>query len=443
MDKKIFKTYEVRGVYGKELDEDGARKIGRAFVYFLSKEKPVIVIGRDGRKSSPSIFYQVKKGVTEAGGKVVDIGLCNTPLLNFAVAKFGYDGGLMVTASHNPPEFNGIKMIKERALQLYGEEIQQIRKIAEEKEIMGKEKGEVEKVNPLPSYINHLFSFFKEKSPLKMVLDFGNGVSSFTAKPFFERRGDDVFYLYDEIRGDFPGHPPDPHDKEAHKKIKSKILSKAADIGVIFDGDGDRCVIFDEKGEVVFGDALFMLLAKEEIKKKKKGSVCYDLRFSMATEEVIRKMGGTSVMMRVGNPFYKEKIIREGGLLGGELSGHIMFKDNYGIDDGLFAFLKVVEIASREKKPLSELITPYKKYFQTPEINFSVEDKEEAIQKVRNSFKGGEELHIDGLYIKYEDWWFSLRASNTEDLVRLRIEAKTEDLLEEKREEITSLLESL
>ncbi len=441
INEKVFKAYDIRGVYPNEINEDLAYNIGRSFVTFLKEEKPKIVLGRDGRKSSPSIFQSLKKGVIDSGGVIVDIGISNTPLLNFVVAKFKYSGGMMVTASHNPPEFNGIKIIKKNGLQVYGQEIQKIKEIILEKDFK-KGEGYLEEKNYILEYENHILSFSNDYSNLRVVIDCGNGVGSVTARPVFSKLNSETLFLYDKIDGSFPNHLPDPHDEKSSQKIKEEIKERKANIGAIFDGDGDRCILLDENGEIVSTDHLLCLLASEELTEALKEEIYYDLRFSMVTSEVIKEKGGIPIMMRVGNPFYKEKIIKEGGLLGAELSGHIMFRENFGIDDGLFALIKTLNILSKRKKKLSELLLPFKKYFQTEEINLKVNDKKIVLEKVKNSFQDGEELFIDGVYIKYNDWWFNLRESNTEDLVRLRIEAKTKEILEEKKEKIISIIES-
>ena len=441
INEKVFKAYDIRGIYPNEINEDLAYNIGRSFVTFLKEEKPKIVLGRDGRKSSPSILQSLKKGVIDSGGVVVDIGISNTPLLNFVVAKFKYSGGMMVTASHNPPEFNGIKIIKKNGLQVYGQEIQKIKEIILEKDFK-KGEGCFEEKNYILEYENHILSFSNDYSNLRVVIDCGNGVGSVTARPVFSKLNSETLFLYDKIDGSFPNHLPDPHDEKSSQKIKEEIKERKANIGAIFDGDGDRCILLDENGEIVSTDHLLCLLASEELTEALKEEIYYDLRFSMVTSEVIKEKGGIPIMMRVGNPFYKEKIIKEGGLLGAELSGHIMFRENFGIDDGLFALIKTLNILSKRKKKLSELLLPFKKYFQTEEINLKVNDKKIVLEKVKNSFQDGEELFIDGVYIKYNDWWFNLRESNTEDLVRLRIEAKTKEILEEKKEKIISIIES-
>ncbi len=441
MEEKIFKAYDIRGVYPEEVNEEVAYKIGRAFITLLGKKNPRIIIGRDGRLSSPSLFDSLKKGIIDSGGNVTNTGLSNTPLLNFSVANFGYDGGVMVTASHNPPEFNGFKIIRDAAFQIHGEKIEEIKRIIDREEFKDGEGKEEEK-SFLSYYTDHLLKKAGDLSGMQVVVDCGNGVGSITAKPFFSKTKAKASFLYDEIDGSFPYHLPDPQSTEASVAIREKVKEETADLGVMFDGDADRCLLIDEKGEVVSPDHLLCLLAREELGKHPGEKVYYDLRFSMIVEEAVRQAGGIPVIMRVGNPFYKEKIIKEGGILGAELSGHIMFRENFGIDDGLFALVKTLTIMAEKKEKLSSLLSPFKKYFQTEEINMEVRDKDKALEKARRVFDGGKEISIDGVYVRYSNWWFSLRKSNTEDLVRLRIEAKRKDLLEEKRKELVSLIKS-
>lgn len=435
----VFKTYDIRGVYKKGIDEELAYNTGRALFTFLNKEKPVIAVGRDGRSSSPTLLENLKKGIIDSGGTVINTGVSNTPLLNFAVAKKKYDAGVMVTASHNPPEFNGFKIIRENAFQVYGEELQKIKKIIESKDFKNGEGKEVEQ-NFLQEYLTHVLSFTESYKDLKIVIDCGNGVGAVTAKPLFSKLNAEVFFLYDEIDGSFPNHLPDPGDSNSPKDAQKKIKKENADIGAIFDGDADRCIFLNENGKVISTDHLLSLLAREELKNNKGEKIYYDLRFTKTTKEEIEEGGGIPEMMRVGNPFYKEKIINEGGILGAELSGHIMFRENFGIDDGLFALVKTLNILSKKKEKISKLIAPFERYYQTEEINLNVRDKKEALKKLKEKFNDGEELFIDGVYIRYKDWWVSLRESNTEDLVRLRIEAEKEEVLKEKREQIISLI---
>ncbi len=441
MKKEIFKAYDIRGIYGDEINEDMAYKIGRAFVLFLNEDKPRVVVARDGRKSSPSLSAAFIKGVIDAKATVLDIGVAPTPLLNFAVINYDCNGGAVITASHNEAQFNGIKLIKEKALQVHGDEIKRIKKIAEEvRESYENEKLDVQKINPLEDYLNHITPLIGKMRNLKVVVDCGNGTGGITARPFFSRFPVETVFMYEEVDGSFPNHPADPHNLQNIASLQKRVLKENADLGIFFDGDADRSILVDEVGEIVSPDILLALFAEEQLSLFPREKVYYDLRFSRVIEEVITKNKGEPVMMRVGNPFYKEKIILENGLLGGELSGHIMFRENFGIDDGLFAAAKAMNTLSKEKKTLSQVLAPYKKYYQSEEISLRVRNKDIAIDRVKSFFSDGEELDIDGLYVRYPKWWFNLRKSNTEDVVRLRIEAENKELLEDKRMRIISVL---
>ncbi len=440
LNSKIFKEYDIRGVYPKEINEDTAYKIGRAFVEFLGKsnKKIEIVIGRDGRKSSPSIFESLKKGMIDSGANVLDIGLANTPLLNFTVCKKKLAGGVMVTASHNPPNFNGLKLIKKGGLQVYGKEIQEVRELSLEGDFREK-KGDAIKISMIPEYVSHIMSFTSGIKDIKAVVDYGNGVGSVTGKPVFERLKIETINLYDNVDGSFPGHLPSP-EQENMEELIERVKKEKADLGIFFDGDGDRAFFVDEKGNIIYPDLLTSLLIEDELYNSNEKEVYFDLRFSKITAETIKEAGGVPVMMKVGNPFYKEKLIKEGGLMGAELSGHVMHKDNFSIDDGLFIAIKTIKFLSNKKETFSEMVEPFKKYYQSREINIRVKNKEETLEKVKNKYSQGRSYDIDGVYIKFKDWWFNLRKSNTEDLVRLRIEADSQKLLEEKEKELTSLI---
>jgi len=438
MEDKIFKTYDIRGLSPQNLDKKTAYLVGKGFAKFLDERETEVVVARDGRETSPKLFKALKEGLTESGVKVLDIGLATTPLLNFAVCKYGHSGGVMVTASHNPPEYNGLKLIKRGGLQVHGKEIKKIKNLIK-KEKFKEGEGSVEKREPLSDYLSHILSFAEDEKGMKIVTDYGNGVASVTGKEAFDRLDLEVFSLYDEIDPEFPNHLPNPEPENMKDLIKT-VKEKKADLGIFFDGDGDRAFFVDDKGEVVYPDLLVSLLAEEELESSDEKKIYFDLRFSKITPEKISEAGGAPEMMRVGNPFYKEKLINEGGLLGAELSGHIMHKDNYCIDDGLFIAIKLISYLGKRDKKLSDLVEPLKVYHQSEEINMQVDDKEKALEKAREAFPEGVSFDLDGVYIDFENWWFNLRKSNTEDLVRLRIEADSEDLLKEKTEELVSII---
>ena len=438
MEEKIFKTYDIRGLSPKELDYETAYLAGRAFVTFLDEENPEIVVGRDGRETSPELFKKLKEGLADSGAKVFDIGLASTPLLNFAVCRYDHSGGIMVTASHNPPEYNGMKLIKRGGLQVYGKQIKKIKNIIKKERFIDG-KGSVSKKEPLDDYVNHILSFVKEDKDLKLVVDYGNGVGSVAGTEVFDHLSAEVISLYDQIDPTFPNHLPNP-EPENMKELIETVKKEEADLGVFFDGDGDRAFFVDDKGVVVYPDLIVSLLAENELESSEEKKIYFDLRFSKITPEKISEAGGVPEMMRVGNPFYKEKLIKEGGLMGAELSGHIMHKDNYCIDDGLFIAVKMISFLASKDKSLSKLTEPLKVYHQSEEINMEVEDKSGALEKAREAYPEGISVDLDGVYIDFDNWWFNLRKSNTEDLVRLRLEAETEDLLKEKKEELISLI---
>lgn len=440
IDPKIFKTYDIRGVYPDEINEEAAEKIGAAFAKFFSGKTDKIIVGRDGRISSPELFSGLTRGIASQGLDVWDIGLCATPMLIFAVQKWGNIGGIMISASHSPPQINGFKLMGEKSVQMTKEKYTSIQKLAMSDLPPTKTQGKIIAKNILGDYAEHILSFAKDISGLKIVVDYGNGVGSVSGKEVFGKLPIEVVSLYDEIDGNFPNHPLNPYNIENMAGLREKVKSEKADLGVFFDGDADRAIMVDENGEIVFTDLLVAALARKELKKYPGEKVYYDLRFSKVVKEIIEQNGGKPIMMRVGNPFYKEKMVFEGGALAGEFSGHIMFKDNFGIDDGLFAAIKTMDLMKRENKKLSEIINPLKKYFATEEISSRVENADAVLRKAAEKYKDGRSVDLDGVYVEYPDWWFSLRKSQTEPLVRLRIEGDTKDLLEGKRKELVKLI---
>ncbi|MBP7859751.1 phosphomannomutase/phosphoglucomutase [Patescibacteria group bacterium] len=443
-----FKAYDIRGIYGKEIDEELAYLVGKALPNFLNAN--TIAIGSDARTSSPSLKNSLIKGINESGASVLDLGLVTTPMLNFAIVNNNLNCGVMVSASHNPPEYNALKIVASDALQLSRSSgLLDIKKIIEQKAFVkiNSEVVENKSLNILDDYLKHILSNFSIKNKVKVIADFGNGMGAISAIPCYLKIEQlDAKYLYKEIDCTFPNHMTDPDKLENMQKIMEEVKTNKVDLGIFFDGDADRCYFIDETGEVVLADIAFCLLVEEELKKETKFSkqVYYDLRFSKEIKNVIEKNGGTPVMMRVGNPFYKEKMNKEGGLVASEFSGHIMYAQNFGIDDGLFASLKMIEILSNYQKPLSTLIQKYKTYFSEPEIIIKIDKKniDLIFKKLREKYYDGEEIILDGLYIQYPSWWFNIRKSNTEAVVRLRIEAETRETLHLQKNEILNIINS-
>ena len=346
----------------------------------------------------------------------------------------------MVSASHSPSQINGFKLMGEKSVQMIKEKYAPIQELAMSDLSPAETQGKIIARNILGDYVEHILSFTKDINGLKVVVDYGNGVGSVSGKEIFSRMPIEVISLYDKIDGNFPNHPPNPHNIENIDDLRAKVKSEKADLGIFFDGDADRAIMINENAEIIFADLLVAALAKEELKKYPGEKIYYDLRFSKVVREVIEQSGGQPIMMRVGNPFYKEKMTFEGGILAGELSGHIMFKENNGIDDGLFAAIKTMVLMKKENKKLSEIINPLKKYFASEEISLRVEDADAILQKATGKYKDGNLIDLDGVYIEYPDWRFSLRKSQTESLVRLRVEGDTEELMKNKKEEIIELI---
>lgn len=433
-----FKSYDVRGLYPEEINEVLAYKLGKAFTHLLQAK--TIAVGYDMRSSSPSLFRSLTQGMIEQGAHIRDIGLCTTPMLSFTVANQKLDGGIMISASHNPSQYNAFKLIAKKAIQLSKETgISSLQTLVQKDQYPPSLLGTITEQPTLQNYLNHILKFCQHIKDLKIVADYSNGVGAISAQPLFDCLLTNTIHLYPKPDGTFPNHPANPHDLNNLQDLQKAVRQHKADVGIFFDGDADRVLVVDEQGNIVFADMLLALLAKEQLKTQT-GNIYFDLRFSKAIPEIIQEFGGNPIMMRVGNPYYKEKLINEGGILAGEFSGHIMFQENYGIDDGLFAAIKLLHILSTSGKKLSELVSQLKRYHSSPEINLKVDNATTTLQKIQQYYQDGEYIDIDGIYIQYPEWWFNLRKSNTEPLVRLRLEAKSKEQLEQKQKELLRLI---
>lgn len=422
----IFKEYDIRGVYPSELDEETAYKIGHSVARFFKTKK--LIVGRDCRLSSPSLARALINGILDESVNVIDIGMVSTPMHYHMLAEMK-ENGVMVTASHNPPQYNGFKLVRSNILQLtYETGIKQVEKIFLKNDFEMKHPEHLIKKDILDEYVGYIYHKFRDNdfSKLKIVIDFSNGAGA-VPKDVFDRLRIKNIKLNEKIDGRFPGHGPNPMLKENMRQLQREVKRKKADAGIIFDGDADRVRFVDEKGQVVPVDFVFVLLAKAALKNSKETRCYYDLRFSKVVEEEIKKAGGTPKMLRVGNPFYK-KALMNGGLIAGELSGHIMYHDNHDIDDALYASLKLLAILSKGNK-FSELVKPLKRYFQSDEINIKVKDKKNVLKKIEKKYKKHKILKTDGISVYADDFWFNIRESQTEPLIRLRVEANTNQKL--------------
>jgi len=443
IDPSIFRAYDIRGLYPEEINAESAYLIGRSFIKFLKEKNPKIVVGRDNRLSSPDLFRNLLKGIVEQGGNVVDIGLSTTPMLYFAAAHYKFDGGIEVTASHNPPQYNGFKIVREKAIPVSENTgLKEIRRLAAKAENIVIRPGRIFKKDILKDYVRFNLKDFnlKEIKPFKIVIDTANSVSGINVAEFFREIPAKIYHLFRKLNGNFPNHSPTPHIKENLKELQRQILNKKSDLGIAFDGDGDRVIFVDEKGEVIGGDLIAALISVKLLENYPGEKIFYDLRSSKAVKESIIAAGGRVVMGRLGHSFIKEKMRKENVLFAGEFNGHYYLRQHYFCEAPFFVIFKVLEEMSKTGKKLSELIKPFKKYFRSEEINFKVKNKIRKIKELEERYKDGKISHVDGLMVEFSDWWFSIRPSHTEDLLRLNLEAKTNELMEKKKRELCSLI---
>jgi phosphomannomutase len=436
----IFKAYDIRGIYGEALTEELAEKIGRAFDTFLKCNK--VVIGHDMRPHSKPLLDALAKGITESGADVIDSGMCSTPMLYYAVGVTGAEAGIMITASHNPGEWNGFKLTKAQAVPISGATgIADIEKIVESEsfEKVSDTPGNMSEVDLLADYCKHVQSVANINTPVKIVADMANSMGSYEARALAGFVEMDT--LFEELDGTFPNHEANPLKAETLADLQKKVRSGKYDFGVSFDGDADRAGFVDENGDIVPMDIVTALIATD-ILAKEKGVIFYDLRSSWSVKEVIEEHGGTPMMSRVGHAFIKQQMRDNDAIFAGELSGHYYFKENFFTESSAMAVLRVANMISNSGKTLSELTKPIMRYHASGEINSRVEDSDAVLAAITEKYSDGEMLNLDGISVEYSDWWFNVRCSNTEPLVRLNLEAKTREVMEAKRDELLALIRS-
>jgi phosphomannomutase len=425
MAMSIFKAYDIRGLYPEEINEEKVRRIGRAFARFLGGGP--VGVGRDMRTSSPSLAREFIEGVREGGADAVDLGMTSTPKLYFAVGRLGLRGGANVTASHNPAKYNGLKLCREEAAPIGSDSgLGEIRALSQEPWEPGGAMGNCETTDVSDDYLAHVLSFADVQRPLRVVVDNANGMGGPTLERLFPGLGCDFVPLYMDPDGTFPNHEANPIKPENLSELVARVKSEKADLGASFDGDADRCAFVDEKGTIVPGDVTTALLARHVLGKTGPKPVVYDLRSSMAVEEDVKALGGRPIRERVGHSFIKATMRREGAVFGGELSGHYYFLDNYCADSAVIAFVTLLSILSATDRTLSELVAPIRRYFPSGELNFRVEDKDGMIERLAGHFADGEQDFLDGITVRYPAWWFNVRKSNTEPMLRLNLEGRTE-----------------
>ncbi|HCX27987.1 MAG TPA: phosphomannomutase/phosphoglucomutase [Candidatus Portnoybacteria bacterium] len=446
---KIFKAYDIRGLYPSEIDEETAYQIGQAFIGFLNKKGGLnnrqIVVGRDMRVSSDDLFEALTQSLMSRSFDVIDIGRCSTPLFYWALISERAAGGVMITASHNPRQYNGFKLYGAEAWPI-GETsgMQDIKALAmkEMATPIAALPGRVVKKDIMSGYLAYVKSRIdlKKLEPFKIVADCGNGMIGPELTELLKVLPGQIRVLFSEPDGTFPNHEANPIKEENLVALKQAVKEAGADFGVAFDGDGDRLTFVDEKGESVRGDFITALIAEELLKTSPGQKIFYEIRSSRAVPEAIVAAGGMPILGRAGHTLIKMQMRREDILFGGELSGHYFFKDLGFVDSALLPLLMIWEVLGVEQKTLSAIVAPFKKYYHSGEINFSVADADKIIEAVVQRFSDGQIKRIDGITIEYPDWWFNLRKSNTEPLVRLNMEADTAELLEEKKQEIIGLI---
>jgi phosphomannomutase len=445
MDLSIFKAYDVRGIYPSQIDGDGARQIGRAFVDYLGARR--IAVGRDARLSSPEIAGAFIEGARAQGCAVTDIGVVGTDMLYYFVACHGLEGGAIVTASHNPKQWNGLKMVRQGALALSGDEgIKEIREWV----------GAGRYATPPPdarapldfaeiseAYAAHCLSMIDVSAVprLKVVLDAGNGMAPVCARAILPRLPIETVPMYFEPDGTFPNHPADPLIEANRLEIMERVLSEGADLGIAWDGDGDRCFFIDDRGEFVPGDFVTALLGEAFCRRERGAKIVYDVRASRVVKDRVEGAGGVALMNRVGHAFIKKRMRDEVAVFGGEVSGHFYFRDNWFADNGMIPALLMLEYLGRQGRPLSAVLAPLRaQYHISGEINSRVDDVAAALARIEERYADGRIHRMDGISVDYDDWHFNVRPSNTEPLLRLNLEGASAADMTARRDQVLEVI---
>lgn len=452
MIEQLFKAYDVRAVYPDPLDETGAWRIGYSAAQFLlrslgamdrvKEERTRIVVGRDMRKSSPALSAALIEGIRSAAASVIDVGMIDTPQLYFAVNQVGAIGGIQTTASHNPAQYNGFKICGPRGTPIgvntgLGDICRIAQKVSKHK---SDKQGLLTKSNLTTEYKTFIRRFLEPVAPTKIVIDSSNGMAGKWAPVIFDDVPNlSITHLNAETTGEFV-HDPNPLVDANLDQLREEVRRTGADFGVCFDGDADRCMLVDERAEIVRCDKLTALLAKWFLKRHPGATIVYDLRSSRVVADEIKAAGGVPRRERVGHAFMKKSLIDTGAVFGGELSGHFYFKDAFNCDSGMLALVTVLNVLSESGRPLSELIAPLNRYSASGERNFESSDKDGAIAKLADVYADAKVDYLDGITVQYDSWWFNVRKSNTEPLLRLNLEAETPELLASKLDEVAAQL---
>ena len=445
----IFKAYDIRGLYPGDVDEAIVRQIGRAYVAYLKARR--IGVSRDMRVSSPTLAAAFIEGARQQGADVVDYGMCSTDMLYFAVVTDGLEGGAQITASHNPKQYNGIKLVRAGALPLSGDAgIDDIRNMVASDSIPAFTwaRGGIATGEALPAYVEKVMSFIDPAivKPFNVVLDAGSGMGGLVAPHLFDRLPCRVTTLCFDVDGTFPHHEANPLIEENRRDVIARVLAEKADIGIAWDGDADRCFFIDGSGEFIAGDFITALLAEAFLLKNPGATVIYDLRASHAVRDTVARLGGTALKNPVGHSFIKQRMREENGIFAGEVTGHYYFRDFYHADNGFIPALLILELMSMKDKSLRDLLAPYReRYFISGEINTTVTSMREVPAKLvalEARYHDAQIEKMDGLSVDYPDWHFNVRPSNTEPLLRLNLEANTPEMMAARRDEVLALIRS-
>jgi phosphomannomutase len=439
----IFKAYDIRGIYPSELNEDVAFLIGRAFASFLQAE--TVIVGRDMRTSGPSIFDAVTRGLMHQGADVINIGMVSTDQYYFACTKLGLPG-MMVTASHNPKQYNGFKMVKKMPQLLSGDAgIQDLRKLVESEAFSEPTRqGSMSELDLSEEFIESVLQLIDVASlkSLKVIADTGNGMVGPILQRVYERLPVELIGLYLDPDGTLPNHGLDPLQPENRAELEARVVSENADVGFAFDGDGDRFFAIDNRGQFISGDFMTALMGQYFLEKHPGAKILYDVRASWAVPELIGAAGGVPLMERVGHAFIKARMSNEGAIFAGEVTGHYYFGDFNYADSGVIPSLIILEMLSKKGKTLSELLAPLEAtYFISGEINTKVADVKAVLATLAEKYSDAEQHTMDGLSVNYPDWHFNVRGSNTEPLLRLNLEARSKELMEAKRDEVLAIIQ--
>jgi phosphomannomutase len=440
INKSIFKAYDVRGTYPKELNRDVAFEVGRAFI--KKTKAKAVVIGQDARLSSPELFMGLSEGIMAEGGQIYDIGQTPTECLYFAVGERDFPAGIMITASHNPKEYNGFKMLQKidgKIEMIRGVDLMEL--VEYKKEPFSAKSFGVAREDIWQDCINYILDFvdLSEITPLKIIVDASNGVGGLVVEKLQDKLPVEIIPLNFTPDGNFPNHSPNPLEKGSVDKISEMIVKEKADFGIMFDGDADRIFLVDEKGKMVSADITLLLLAKHFLAKNQGMAVAYNAICSKSVPEFVEKWGGKAVRTQVGFVNVRDGLLKNNGIMGGELSGHYCYRDYYFMDSGMISFLTLLSIFSKDTRSVSEVTKELSPYAKT-DANFEVKNKDAILEKIKEKYADGDQDFLDGITVTYKDWWFNCRPSNTEPVLRLTIEADNQEILDKKLKELTKII---